>query len=374
MQWLVGIARMVCAFALFGISSIHAGQIVVGQVAPLSGLEAGQGRAYGAGMQLYFNAINKSGGVNGHTFVFVQRDDGGRPERTVEGTRAILAEERPVVLSGYFGSKNIADLVASGLLEKERIALVGYRTAEIRAETPFLYNVRAGLRDEVEKLIQHAATVGITRLGLFYEEGSGAQALLSTAEEAAKKGGSSITQKASYAPGAARVTQAVNLFLKNPPQAIIVVSSGAAAAAFIEEYRSAGGASQLFAHSGADMEQLAKRLSDELMHGVAIAQVTPSPYKTNNRLAREFREHYDREKPDTPLSFAMMEGYIAAKVIGEAVRRLGGRSLGRESIVAAIDNMASFDLGGYLVGFRPNARGGAGFVELSIVSGGRVRQ
>lgn len=53
MQWLVGIARMACAFALFGISSIHAGQIVVGQVAPLSGLEAGQGRAYRAGMQLY---------------------------------------------------------------------------------------------------------------------------------------------------------------------------------------------------------------------------------------------------------------------------------------------------------------------------------
>lgn len=58
-----------------------AAQVVVGQVAPLTGLEAAQGRAYSAGMQLYFGQVNKAGGVNGNSFTLVRKDDGGRPTR-----------------------------------------------------------------------------------------------------------------------------------------------------------------------------------------------------------------------------------------------------------------------------------------------------
>ena len=40
-------------------SSVLAAQLVIGQVAPLTGTEASQGRAYAAGMRLHFNAVNK---------------------------------------------------------------------------------------------------------------------------------------------------------------------------------------------------------------------------------------------------------------------------------------------------------------------------
>lgn len=352
----------------------HAAQVVVGQVGPMSGLDANQGRAYAAGMQLLFNSVNKAGGVNGHTFNLVRKDDGGRPEDTVSATKELLAQEKPMVLAGYFGNKNVNDLVASGLLEKDRIALVGYRTAEIRAETPLVYNVRAGLRDEINKLTEHLATIGITRLGLFYEEGPGAPALLAAAEAAATKAKARIITKVSYPAGTAKVTDAVDSLIKAPPQAIIMVSSGAAAAGFIEQYRAAGGAAQLFAHSGADIEQLSKRLAEEQMQGVAIAQVTPSPYKISSRVAKEFSDLVAKTPPEVPVSYAMMEGFITAKVIVEAVRRMGARP-NREGVVAALDGMDNVDLGGYVVGFKPGMRSGSKFVELSIISGsGKIRQ
>lgn len=65
---------------------------------------ANQGRAYSAGMQLFFNAVNKAGGVNGNTLTLVRRDDARQPEETRNQTRAMLAEDRPVILTGYFGS------------------------------------------------------------------------------------------------------------------------------------------------------------------------------------------------------------------------------------------------------------------------------
>ena len=369
MRGLAGAALAAAAWAA------GAGQVIVGQVAPQSGLEANQGRAYGAGMQLYFNNVNKVGGVNGNTFTLVRKDDGGRPEDTVSVTRQMLAEDKPMVLAGFFGTRNIADLVASGLLEKEKIALVGYRTAEVRPETPLLYNVRAGLRDEISKLTEHLATIGITRLGLLYEEGPSAAALLTVADEAAKKAKATIVTKASYPAATAKVSPAVTVFMGATPQAIIMVASGAAAAGFIEQYRAHGGVAQLFAHSGADIEQLSKRLAEEQMQGVAIAQVTPSPYKISSRLAKELADTVAKtEKLEVPVSYAMMEGYIAAKVIVEAVRRQGARAT-REGMVAALDGIDNFDLGGYVVGFKPGMRTGSKFVELSIISGaGKIRQ
>jgi ABC-type branched-subunit amino acid transport system substrate-binding protein len=367
----IGIAVAVVA----GSQWAQAAQLVVGQVGPMSGLEANQGRAYSAGMQLLFNNVNKAGGVNGHTFTLVRKDDGGRPEDTVNVTKQMLADDKPMVLAGYFGNRNISDLVAAGLLEKEKIVLVGYRSAEIRAEVPLLYNVRASLRDEINKLTEHLATIGITRLGLLYEEGPGAPPLLAAAEEAAKNAKASITSKASYPAGTARVSPAIDVFMKSTPQAIIMVASGAAAAGFIEQYRAAGGAAQLFAHSGADIEQLSKRLAEEQMQGVAIAQVTPSPYKIAGRLAKEFSDTVAKaEKLEVPVSYAMMEGYITAKVIVEAVRRQGARPT-REGMSAALDGISSYDLGGYVVGYKPGVRTGSKFVELSIISGaGKIRQ
>lgn len=363
------------AWGVFAVAqAAGATQIVVGQVGPLSGMDANQGRAYSAGLQLHFNQVNKTGGVGGHTFTLVRKDDGGRAEDTVSATRQLLAETRPMVLSGYAGGRNIADLISSGLLQSEKIALVGYRTSEIVPETPYLYSVRADLRDEINKIGDHLATVGINRLSLFYEEGLNVAALLTAVDEMAKRTGAQILARAAYPAGTTSVDKAVGAMLTARPQAVLMFATGAAAASFIEQYREGGGTARLFSHSGADIEQMAKRLSDEQMQGVVIAQVTPSPYKISSRLTKDFTDTLAvSEKPDVPVSYAMMEGYIAAKVIVEAARRMGVRA-SREGFVQALNSIDMLDLGGYSIGFRPNRRSGSKFVEMSIVTAGRIRQ
>ena len=372
---------IVLSCAVFAATQVQAMQVVVGQVAPLSGPEASQGRAYAAGMRLFFSGVNKSGGANGHTFALVSKDDGGRPEDTVSLTRQLLAENQPMVLAGYFGNRNISALVSAGLLEKEKLALIGYRAADIRTDTPLLYNVRASLRDELGKITDHLATLGVTRLGLLYEEGPGAAALIAATEEVARKGNAAIVSKASYETGTTRVADAIDAFIKAKPQAIILVCSGAAGARFIERYRADGGAAQIFVHSGADMERLAKQIAEDrlafvstVMQGVAIAQVVPNPFHVSG-LAKEFREAAAKGgKLDVPVGYVMMEGYIAAKVIVEAVRRQGQRPA-REGMAAALEGMDNLNLGGYVVGFKSGMRSGSKSVELTIISGtGQIRQ
>jgi ABC-type branched-subunit amino acid transport system substrate-binding protein len=351
-------------------------QIVVGQVVPLTGLEGAQGRGYSTGIQLALNRANTAGGVNGHTLSLVRKNDGGRPDETIAATRQLLTESRPLVLAGYFGDRNVGDLVSSGLLEKEKIALVGYRINEIAPQTPLLYNVRATVRDEINKIVEHLATVGITRLGFFHQDGPGAQALNAAMQEAVAKKGVQLTVKGAYAPGTAKIPNAViTAFVTASPQAIIMLSSSPASAAFIERYRMEGGAAQLFAHSGTDIEQISQRLGEEQMKAVAIAQVVPNPYKVSVRLTKEFSDAVAKT-PDleVPVSYAMMEGYIAGSAIVEAVRRMGAK-VSRERFVSALESIDNLDLGGYKVGFKPGAASGSKFVELSIITAaGRIRQ
>ncbi|HVZ45832.1 MAG TPA: ABC transporter substrate-binding protein [Ramlibacter sp.] len=350
--------------------------IVVGQVAPLSGLDVNQGRAYSAGMQAYFDLVNRSGGIHGRSIALVVRDDAGRADETVAATRKLLAESKPVVLAGYFGARNLAELAKSGLLETDRIALVGYRTSEVQPDSALLYNVRAGLKDELEKIAEHLGTVAVTRLALLYEEGPGSAEMIAAMEDAVARNKSRLVATAGYEAGSTRVSAAVTKFMAANPQAVVVVASGSAAAAFIEQYRTAGGSAMLFANSAADVEQLSRRLGDEQLQGVAIAQVTPSPYRVSSRIAKELVD-LAAKNPDLTqhMSFATIEGFIAAKVIVEAMRRAGSRTLTREAFISGLNSLDRLDLGGYAVSYRGGNRTGSRFVELSIVSStGRIRQ
>ncbi len=373
----------VIAAALAGAPAAWAAQIVVGQVAPLSGPEAGQGRAYADGMRLAFEAANRAGGINGHTFRLVSQDDGGRAQDTVRATRQLLADgQPPLVLAGYIGHAGLAGLAASGLLDRERIALVGYRAADLNDPHPaWLYNVRAGLRDELQRITGHLSTLGATRLGLLYEDGPGQDALLASAQGLARKGGASIVAHAAYEAGTTRVADAVDKFVQAPPQAIILVCSGAAAARFIEQYRAGGGTAQIFVHSGADMERTVRHIAQDrlsfvstVMRGVAIVQVVPGPYEVSP-LSRELGEAAKSgASANGPMDHVSMEGFIAGKLIMEAVRRQGARPT-RAGMVEALDGMENQNLGGHVVGFRRGDRQGSRFVKLTIISDtGKMRQ
>jgi len=117
--------------------------VVIAQVTHLSGARGAEGRAYSTGMQLYFDALNREGGINGNHVVFVRRNDAGVPSETVRHTREMLRNARPLLLTGYSGAENVRELVSSGLLQEEGIALVGYRAAGASPANGLLFGVHA---------------------------------------------------------------------------------------------------------------------------------------------------------------------------------------------------------------------------------------
>lgn len=372
-HWVLARAGLV---ALCAGAALAAQAWTVGQVAPMSGAEASQGRAYAQGMRLYFDQVNKAGGVQGQPVELASLDDLGHPEETVAKTRKLLGESKPVVLAGYFGNRNLSALLESKSLDGSQIPLVGYQSTDTRVlASSHMFSTRAGLVEQVAKISTHLATVGITRLALVFEERPDAQELTTLVTKAVNPSGAKLVTSAMLKSrsGSDKAVQELQAS-KASPQAILLVASSPATAAFVEAYRMEGGTAQIYATAEADIEQLAKRLPVEYMSGLSIAQVVPSPYKVSGKLNKEFRDATIAagKSLDVPVSFAMMEGYVNAKVIVEAMRR--SQPVTPEKMSAALRGLESFDLGGYWVNFK-SGQVGSKYVDLSIVNAaGRVTQ
>jgi len=305
-------------------------------------------------------------------------DDVGHPDETVDKTRKLLDESKPVVLAGYFGNRNMASLLDSKLLDQSQISLVGYQSTDTRVLShPQIFSTRANLPEEMAKIASHLATVGITRLALLHDERPDAKAVAELVDKAIAPSKAKLVVSASLSTGKGAMDKAVSQLQKAQPsaQAVMVVASSPVTSAFVEAYRMAGGTAQIYATSEADIEQLAKRLPVEFMSGLSIAQVVPSPYKVTMRLNKEFRDAATAagKSLTVPVSYAMMEGYVNARVIVEAMRRT--QPLTREKLAASLRGLDAFDLGGYWVTYRPGSQAGSKFVDLSIVNAsGRVTQ
>ena len=128
------------------------------------------------------------------------------------------------------------------------------------------------------------------------------------------------------------------------------------------------------AYGKAGLSGVTKALADELGKdgaGVVVSQVVPSPYNPARPVSREFVAAA-KQQGRVQANFSSMEGYLAAKLFTEGLKRAGGKPT-REALIAALESINE-DFGGYRVSFGPGNHVASKFVELSMLTGdGRVR-
>lgn len=101
-------------------------------------------------------------------------------------------------------------------------------------------------------------------------------------------------------------------------------------------------------------------------HGIAIAQVMPSPWRSSNAVVREYQQVLAKANTKD-YSYTALEGFIAAKIFVEALKRTG-KDLTREKLIASLEGMRNYDAGGLVVDFGPKKRNDSTYVDLSIIS------
>ncbi|MES2281682.1 MAG: ABC transporter substrate-binding protein [Pseudomonadota bacterium] len=346
-----------------------AADLVIGQVAPLSGVLASTGAQMVVGGKIYFDHINEQGGIHGAMIKQVVVDDAYKVEETSRLTREMLARPEVIALFGFAGTANVTKLLEDGILDVGGAALVAPYTGGEALRTPFnpwIFHVRAGYADEAEHMVQQLTTLGMNRIAVMYQDdGFGKAGLLGVTNALAKRN-LKLAVAAGYERNTDKVDDAVKKIKASDAQAIIMVSVNKSTAAFMKQYRESGGGAQMYNISVVDPAELVKLAGLKNAHGLGISQVVPYPFMANLPVVREYQALLKKYAPKEQVNYTSFEEFVGAKVLVEALRRAGPNPT-RAKVVKALESMGSFDTGGITVGYSPSNRVGSRYVEVTVI-------
>ena len=363
------VGRCALAATVWVVPAAQAQEVVIGQVAPLSGVLASTGAQMVLGGRIYFDHVNSKGGVHGAKIRQLVADDGYKVDETVRLTQEMLARPDLVALYGFAGTANVGRLLADGVLEQGGAALVAPYTGGEPLRSPFnpwIYHVRAGYADEAEHMVQQVTTLGMRRVAVMYQDDGFGKAGLVGVEAALAKRGLKLAVAAGYERNTDRVDEAVTKIKASDAQAIIMISINKPTAAFIKRYRESGGGAQLYNISVVDPAELVKLAGIKNAHGLGISQVVPYPYMPNLPVIREYQTLLAKHAPGEHVNYTSFEQFLGAKVLVEALRRAGPKPT-RAKVARALETMGAYDLGGITVNYSPENRVGSRYVEVTVI-------
>jgi ABC-type branched-subunit amino acid transport system substrate-binding protein len=347
----------------------RAADIVIGQVAPLSGVLASTGAQMVVGGRIYFEHVNARGGIHGRMIRQLVVDDGYKVDETVRLTREMLAKPEVVALFGFAGTANIGKLLSERVLEQGGAALVAPYTGGENLRSPFnpwIFHMRAGYADETEHMVQQATTLGLNRIAVMYQDDGFGQAGLDGVRKALAKRQLPLAVAAGYERNTDKVEEAVRRIKEVDAQAVIMISINKPTAAFVKRYREVGGGAQLYNISVVDPAEIVKLAGLKNAHGLGISQVVPYPYTPRLPVVREYQELLKRHAPDQQVNYTSFEEFLGAKVLVEGLRRAGPNAT-RAKVIEALETVSNFDLGGITVNYSPQNRVGSRYVEVTVI-------
>ena len=343
-------------------------EILIGQVAALTGPAAELGLRLRLGMQAYLTAVNAQGGVNNRRIKLVSRDDGYEPDRTVVAAKALIGTDRVFALAGSVGTPT--GLALLPIVDEAKVPLIGMFTGAQGLREPLnrnVFHIRATYNDETELIVAHLHdTLGLKKIAVFYQDDAYGKAGLAGVEKALAKRKLKPVSLGTVERNTVAIDKAMQSIMPAAPDAIVQISAYKSSAALIKAAREKRYPGQFANVSFVG----SKALADELGtagRGVVVSQVVPSPFHPRGAVVAEYQQHMAQAGEKT-FDFTSLEGYITARVLVEGLRR-AGPSLTREGLIAALETMQNYNMGGYTVDFSPTDHQGGSLTNLTIIGG-----
>jgi len=366
-----GIAAAAATIGLPALGQVDR-RIVLGQSAAFTGAAAQLGVQMNRGARLYFDAINAAGGINGAQIELRTLDDQYEPDKCRANTEALIKDD-VFALFGYVGTPT--SLAALPLVNQSKIPFFGPFTGAEALRDPFsrnVFHVRASYYDETALIVKQLTSLGLKKIAVFRQNDSYGQAGYDGVVRALKVQGLAPVAVGLVERNTVEVAAAVGTIVPSQPDAVVQISAYKSCAAFIREARKAGYGGTFYNVSFVGTQALADELGRSAM-GVVVSQVMPVPFSLTTPLSREYLAAVQRAGGDNRPNYSSMEGYVAAKLFVEGLRR-AGRAPSRDSLIAGLEAVQNLDLGGFVVGYSGHSHVASRFVDLSMLTDdGRVR-
>jgi ABC-type branched-subunit amino acid transport system substrate-binding protein len=363
----------VVVIALVAATLAHAQDLLIGQVSsqtsPVTAINA---KGLYAGFNVYLEHVNSQGGVNGRKVRLVNKDDGVQTPKMLELTKEFAADKNVVALAAYQNSGGMAALAKENTVAQLGFAMIApFQGDKAIVGAPNWYPFRSGYPDEVAAMVKEAAFQQKKRVAIVYQSATFGPTIAKLAKDLAVKRNVNIVlefmiENAQSDKVDGSVKEAAVAIAKANPDAILLLMGGRAAPLTVKTIReSPAQDAQIYAMSILPAEEAFKAAGDKA-RGIVITQAVPFPFSATIPVVSQYQKLMKQYAPNEALSFTSLEGFIAAKITVEAIKRAGPNPT-RDKVLKALNNMGQLDLGGIYVDYSPKAREGWGSVDLTII-------
>ena len=324
------------------------------------------------GAQAAFAAINQRGGVQGRQIALTALDDGYEVPRAVANVNQLLANPHCFALFGCMGTPMVEAILPQ--VQAAGMPLFAPFTGSRLTRTPgarHVFNIRASYADEVEKIMQHLATLRTGRVAVVYQNNRFGKEVLAEVQAAIARLQLPAVATAAVQDDGADALAAARQLAAGHPEAVIVALAGRAALSFIQAFRPISASANLYALSVQGTPNSLHALRGHAS-GLAITQVVPLPDSAGTPVVREFQQAWQALGQTDAPSHLALEGYINARTFAEALQR-AGRNPTRARFIDATWSLHKWNLGGFEVDASGPERSASRFVELTIVVGNNGR-
>lgn len=345
-------------------SAVAQGALRIGMVAGFSGPVAGLVQESAEGARLYFDSVNAQGGINGKNIELVTQDDKYEPATAAMQAKS-LASQGVLALILSRGTGPTEAMLP--VLKDSKLPLIAPATGAISLREPvqpFVYHLRASYQQEAERAVKHLAQIGIRRITIVQVN----DPFGNDAGKGAIKGLDDVKLRAlshlRYDRNKPDLAPTMQAIAKAGIEAVVLIGPSYAVVEGIKALRAAGSTAQVATLSNNASTEFVKSLGNSA-RGVVVTQLFPYERSTANMLVREALG-IAKAAGRNELTPAHLEGYAAAKVVGEVLKR-AGKDISRESFLRALEG-TRVDLGGLQVNYSDKDHNGLEYTDVSMVS------
>jgi len=336
--------------------------IVVGQTYIGSGPVANFSTEPLLGIRAMLTQVNRAGGVGGRPIVLRQVDDENVADKAEANIRQLAKEGAVAILMPIGTLPSVGAMKAAAALD---IPVVGPYTGtqQVYASSSGLFPIRISFAEEATRIVNHMVLIGQTRIVAVRIDNAGAKVPIDAARRSLLEHGSNLLGEFVLSQDGRDADLVAKQIAALKPQGVFMSVSNLVARNFIASYRSTGQTAQFYSTSFLNGSQLHQDLG-VAARGVVIMQVVPSP-QLSIPLAAEFRASMSAIGANSSITYSSFEGYIAAKILVEALRKATVPS--PHAVQKALLAMDGYDLGGVSISFRRKGQGALNYGKLSML-------
>jgi len=367
---------ILCLSAL-AVNSATAQELVVAQIASKTNpISANNAIGLALGFETYFSVVNAAGGINGHRVVLQNFDDNASVSESLDIIAKVAADNRIIALFGQSTSGQLSEIVKKKILLNADLALVAPLSGiPALAEAKNVFPVQANYFDEIDKIASHLGSTYKKKVAFLYLNNLMGKDMQDRLATGMKKFDGVVTTGIgiSSIPDKAQMTLAVEAAtdqaLATQPDAIVAFAPGRLGPDIVRRVRAKNGQlTYIYLMSNSGYNELLKSVSIDSAKWVMISEALPMPTDIRRKIVKQYMTDLARHAPQAKPSYLSLEGYIAARILHEAIRRAGA-SPTRSSVLAALDTMGTFDTGNFEVNYSATSKSvDASAVEITMIS------